>query len=221
MEITALLGAAIRGRYFKAKVYARILMYKNSRLTWGEGVNMINLLAATGFSMCVAEIKQDAHQLVKAGNSVVGLSSNEQAEVVEMQLANKVLNESDALRKKLSQFSTRVIDLVDIEVGELNKALGFLTSTILQFSGQVEFIRAEIDFNGFSTHHSLDEKVLNSILKVRNDFEKLYLLLKQFEEDEVLETGAFFKSKKEALDASTKGLVALGFTPNEAVALVQ
>ncbi len=221
MEINALLGAAIIVRYFKVRVYASILVCKNSRLAWGEEVNMINLLAAAGFSMCVAEIKQDAHQLIKAGNSAVGLSSNEQAKVVETQLANKVLNESEALRNKLSQFSTRVIDLVDIEAEELNKALGFVASTILQFSGQVEFIRAEIDFNGFSTHHSLDEKVLNSIIKVRNDFEKLYLVLKQFEEDEVLETGAFFKSKKEAVDASTKSLVALGFTPSEAVALVQ
>lgn len=221
MEINALLGAAIIGRYFKVKVYARILMYKNSRLTWGEEVNMINLLATAGFSMCVAEIKQDAHQLVKAGNNAVGFSSCQPAESIEINLANKVLNESEALRSKLSQFSTRVIDLVDIEAEELNKALDFVASTILQFSGQVEFIRAEIGFNGFSTHHSLDEKVLNSIIKVRNDFEKLYLVLKQFEEDETLETGALFKSKKEALDASTKSLVALGFTPSEAVALVQ
>lgn len=106
MEITALLGAAIIGRYFKVKVYVRILMYKNSRLTWGEEVNMINLLAATGFSMCVAEIKQDAHQLVKAGNSAVGFSSCQPAESIEINLANKVLNESEALRNKLSQFST-------------------------------------------------------------------------------------------------------------------
>lgn len=185
----------------------------------------MSLLAAASLPFILADIRQDAHGLMKVGYQAVdATNSSTQAVRSELspqyKLAAEVTTASNAIRVKLSQLSSRVIELDDIEEGELNEALNFISNATLQFAGLVEYIQTELDINSDPQTDVVDRRVLDSIVRVRNDFEDLYVLLKQFKEDEPLESEALFSTREQVLAVSIKGLVALGLTYDEASGMV-
>ncbi|WP_445399432.1 hypothetical protein [Zobellella sp. An-6] len=186
---------------------------------------LMGLLTAAGLSLCLTGIKQDAHQLIKVGNRVVGAAGSSvqaapSALSVQQALANEVVKAAGDLRAKLSVLASRVADMDDIDESELDAALDLVSSATLQFAGQVEYIQTELELNADPEVSVVDRTVLASIIRVRNEFEDLYVLLKQFKEDEPLESGALFASRDDALAVSVKGLVALGLSDDEAKKLI-
>lgn len=186
---------------------------------------MIEILTAASLSLCLTGIKQDAHQLIKVGNRVVGAADSSMLTVspavsAQQALADDVVNAAGTLQSKLSVLAARVADMDDIDESELDAALKLVSSAALQFAGQVEYIQTELELNAAPEASMVDNIVLNSIIRVRNKFEDLYVVLKQFKEDDPLESGAFFASKDQALAVSVKGLMALGLSGDEARELV-
>ncbi|AEY01188.1 hypothetical protein GU3_07160 [Oceanimonas sp. GK1] len=186
---------------------------------------VIEILTAASLSLCLTGIKQDAHQLIKVGNRVVGAADSSMqtaspAVSAQQALADDVVNAAGALQSNLSVLAARVADMDDIDESELDAALKLVSSAALQFAGQVEYIQTELELNASPEASMADTTVLNSIIRVRNQFEDLYVVLKQFREDDPLESGAFFASKDQALAVSVKGLMALGLSGDEARELV-
>lgn len=186
---------------------------------------MIELLTAASLSLCLTDIKQDAHQLIKVGNQVVGAAGSSTqttlpAVSAKQVLADDVVKSAGDLQTRLSVLAARVADMDDIDESELDAALKLVSSAALQFAGQVEYIQTELELNAEPEASMADKIVLNSIVRVRNKFEDLYVVLKQFKEDDPLESGAFFASKDQALAVSVKGLVVLGLSDDEARKLV-
>lgn len=185
----------------------------------------MSLLAAASLPFLLADIRQDAHHLIKVGHQAVDAASPHiqpmQSELSpQYKLAVDVTTASEAIRAKLSKLSSRVMKLDDIEEGELDEALSFISSATLQFAGQVEYIQTELNINSDPQADVVDRRVLDSIVRVRNDFEDLYVLLKQFKEDEPLESEALFSTREQVLAVSIKELVALGLTYDEATEMV-
>ncbi|GAA3714235.1 hypothetical protein GCM10022421_21970 [Oceanisphaera sediminis] len=186
---------------------------------------MIELLTAASLSLCLTDIKQDAHQLMKVGNQVVGaagsfVQATPSTLSVQQTLADDVVKAARDLQTKLSTLASRVAEMEDIDESELDAALELVSSATLQFAGQVEYIQTELELNTAPEATVADRTVLTSIVRVRNTFEDLFVLLKQFKEDEPLESGALFASRDEALAVSVKGLMALGLSDYEARELV-